>query len=84
LKAHAQDFLKNKQWPRDFVYVIDPAFNMVNAYDLRWEAPNETAYPSTFVLDRKGVVRFEKVSHEHGDRTQAAKMLAVVKGLPAD
>jgi peroxiredoxin len=84
LKAHATEFLKDKQWPKEFVYVTDPAFSMVNAYGLRWDAPGETAYPSTFVLDRKGIVRFAKISRSHGDRTKAADILEVIKGMPAD
>ncbi|HKI69366.1 MAG TPA: peroxiredoxin family protein, partial [Verrucomicrobiae bacterium] len=80
LKAHAKDFLemKGKQWPKDFTYVLDPDYTMVNAYGLRWDAPRETAYPSTFVLDKSGVVRFEKISHSHGDRTKAADILEEV------
>ncbi len=83
LKAHAEEFktMKGKQWPKDFLYVIDPDYTMVNAYNLRWNAPKETAYPSTFILDNKGVIRFEKISHGHGDRTKAADMLTEVKKI---
>ena len=84
LKAHATEFLKNKLWPKEFIYLTDPAYSMVNAYGLRWDAPGETAYPSTFVLDRKGVVRFAKISHDHGNRTKAAEVLETIKEIPAD
>jgi peroxiredoxin len=84
LKAHAAEFLKNKQWPKEFVYLTDPAFSMVNAYGLRWDAPGETAYPSTFALDRKGIVRFAKISHSHSDRTKAADMLEELKRTESD
>ena len=81
LKAHAEEFKswKGKQWPQEFLYVLDPDYTMVNAYHLRWDAPRETAYASTFLLDSKGVVRFAKISHTHGDRTQASNVLAEVK-----
>jgi peroxiredoxin len=75
LKAHAEEFIKNKQWPKEFIYVTDPSFSMVNAYGLRWDAPSETAYPSTFLLNGNGVVRFAKISRSHGDRTKAADIL---------
>ncbi|TAL02312.1 MAG: peroxiredoxin family protein [Verrucomicrobia bacterium] len=77
LKAHADEFvkMKNKQWPKDFLFVTDPDFTMVNSYGLRWDAANETAYPSTFVLDLTGKVTFAKTSHSHGDRTKAAEVL---------
>jgi thioredoxin-dependent peroxiredoxin len=86
LKAHAKEFAewKGKEWPKDFLYVMDPDYTMVNAYNLRWDARRETAYPSTFVLDRKGVVRFAKISHTHGDRTQASAILEEVKRLADD
>ncbi len=83
LKAHAAEFKtsKGKEWPADFLYVLDPDYTMINAYHLRWDAPRETAYPSTFVLDRKGVIQFAKISHGHGDRSKAAAILAEVKKL---
>ena len=83
LKAHAEEFKKwkGKEWPKEFLYALDPDYSMVNAYGLRWNAPRETAYPSTFVLDKKGVVRFAKVSQTHGGRTKAADALAEVKKL---
>ena len=84
LKAHATEFLKNKQWPKEFVYLTDPGFTMVNAYGLRWDAAGETAYPSTFMVDRKGIVRFAKVSRSHGDRTEAADVLKAIKEMPED
>jgi peroxiredoxin len=84
LKAHAEEFKtwKGKQWPSEFLYVLDPDYTLVNAYHLRWDAPRETAYPSTFIIDRQGVVRFAKISHTHGDRTKAGDVLAELKKLP--
>lgn len=76
LSAHAKEFLAQaKELPANYHLVIDPDYKVTNLYDLRWDAPQETAYPSTFVLDRKGVVKYEKISHEHGDRTSANDVL---------
>lgn len=84
LKTHAKEFAdwKGKQWPKEFLYVLDPDYTMVNAYNLRWDAPRETAYASTFVLDGKRIVRFAKISKSHGGRTKAAEVLEEVKRLP--
>ena len=49
---------------------------MTNSYGLRWDAPHETAYPSTFILDKNQTVLFEKISHSHGDRLSAQDALA--------
>lgn len=79
LKAHAQEFLQSKQWPSDFLFVVDPDYTFTNAYGLRWNAKNETAYPSTFILARGGKVQFAKTSQSHGGRLSAAEALAALK-----
>lgn len=76
LAQHAQEFLKHaQQLPSNFHLVIDPDYVFTNLYGLRWDAPAETAYPSTFLLSRDGTVTHRKISHEHGDRTTAAEVL---------
>jgi thioredoxin-dependent peroxiredoxin len=75
LKAHAQDFLQNKNWPNNFLFVVDPDYNFTKSYGLRWDARNETAYPSTFILDKENKVRFAHISKQHGDRLGSAAAL---------
>jgi peroxiredoxin len=81
LKVHAEEFKswKCKVWPNEFLFVLDPDFTMVSAYGLRWDAPRETAYPSTFVLDKAGLIRFAKVSHSHGGRAQVGEILEALR-----
>ncbi|MDX1563990.1 MAG: redoxin domain-containing protein [Phycisphaeraceae bacterium] len=80
LKAMAEDFLKNTRLPDHFKLLIDPGFEIVKAYGVRWEEPKETAYPSTFVLGRKRKVHWSKISRTHGGRATAEQIL---KALPA-
>lgn len=76
LDQHAKEFLaKQSDLPSNIVLVTDPDYAMTNAYGLRWDAPHETAYPSTFLLDKNQTVLFEKVSHSHGDRLSAQHTL---------
>lgn len=75
LKAHAQDFASGKGLPDDFDLVLDPDFAVTRAYGLRWDAPGETAYPSTFVIGPGRKVAFAKVSHGHGGRVKAPEIL---------
>ena len=76
LDQHAKDFLeKQAALPANIVLVTDPDYTVTKLYDLRWDAPHETAYPSTFVLDKKGMIVFEKISHSHGDRVSAEDAL---------
>ena len=76
LDRHAKEFLAQQaSLPANVVLVTDPDYTVTKRYDLRWDAPSETAYPSTFILDRHGSILFEKISKEHGDRTMASEIL---------
>lgn len=75
LKKRAEEFVGNKTMPKNFQMLLDPNYEFTTKYALRWNAKNETAYPSTFVIDAKGVVRFAKVSHSHGDRAKTEEIL---------
>jgi peroxiredoxin len=75
LGQRANEFLQDKNFPVSYEMLLDPDYKFTNLYGLRWDAPKETAYPSTFVLDKSGVIRFEKVSGQHGDRTTASEIL---------
>lgn len=76
LDQHAREFLaKQADMPSNIILVTDPDYRMTNLYGLRWDAPHETAYPSTFILDGKGRILFEKISRSHGDRLSAQDAL---------
>lgn len=79
LDEHAKEFVEGNTFPANFRFVVDPDYAFVNAYGLRWDAPNETAYPSTFVIDADGKIVFAKVSDGHGGRSSADEVL---KALP--
>jgi thioredoxin-dependent peroxiredoxin len=81
VQQYATDFITGQTLPENFHFVTDPDLKVVNLYGLRWDAPNETAYPSTIVADRQRIVRFVKVSRSHGDRSSAPDVLAVLQGL---
>lgn len=76
LEARAEEFLKGGSLPEPFTMVIDPDYKFTNAYGLRWNAPRETAYPSTFVIDSRGKITFAKISKGHGDRANPTAVLA--------
>jgi peroxiredoxin len=78
LEARANEFLADKKLPDNIELVLDPGYDFTNKYGLRWDAPHETAYPSTFLIDRQGIVFFSKVVREHGGRTTAAEILDVL------
>jgi peroxiredoxin len=80
LAKHAADFTGTEPLPSNFRVLIDPGYAFTNAYGLRWNAPKETAYPATFVIDRDGSIRFANVSLEHGGRTPVADVLKALAG----
>lgn len=79
LETRAQEFLKQTEFPAPLTLVLDPDHRFVTATGLRWEAPNETAYPSTFIVDADGTVTFRKISKTHGDRAEAADVLKEIQ-----
>ncbi len=81
LAEHANEFVRGKNLPDNFYLVLDPDYSFTSLYGLRWNAPNETSYPSTFLIDRSGVVRFAKISSTHGDRAGADSLLEALRGL---
>jgi len=78
LADHAREFMNGKTTPAGFHVVLDPDYVFTNLYGLRWDAPRETAYPSTFVVDSLGVVRFSKISRSHGGRASVDEVLQAV------
>ncbi|MGE3314328.1 MAG: peroxiredoxin family protein [Planctomycetaceae bacterium] len=81
LKSHAEDFVRGKTLPDNFLLLLDPDYKFTNSYHLRWDAKNETAYPSTFVIGQDGKIRFAKISMKHGGRSSPDEVL---KAIPAN
>ncbi len=79
LEKHAADFVSGKTLPAGYHLLIDPDYTFTEAYGLRWEAPNETAYPSTFVVGRDGTVTYAKISETHGGRASVEDVLKALK-----
>ncbi len=80
LAAKAKQFLGSKKLPDGFQMLLDPGYGFTNSWHLRWEAPNETAYPSTFVIGKNLNVTMARVSDSHGGRTTPATVLRVLAG----
>jgi peroxiredoxin len=83
LAGHAEAFVSAKDVPANFRLLVDPGYTFTLAYGLRWDAPSETAYPATFVVDRSGIVRFAQISRGHGGRTPAADVVTALAALGA-
>jgi peroxiredoxin len=84
LAAKAGEFLKEKKLPDHFEMLLDPDYVFTKAYGLRWDAAKETAYPSTFLIDRQGGVFFSKIVKSHGGRTTATEILSALPKTPTN
>jgi len=80
LREHAAEFAGEKPFPNHFHFLLDPDYKFVEKSHLRWDAPMETAYPSTFVIDGELRIRFAKVSRKHGGRSSPEEVLAALDG----
>ncbi|MGE0757489.1 MAG: peroxiredoxin-like family protein [Pirellulaceae bacterium] len=80
LDQHAKEFVTGKAFPTHFQFVTDPGYRFTNAYGLRWDAPNETAYPASFVIAQGGKVKFGRVSRSHGGRVPTEELLGQLTG----
>jgi thioredoxin-dependent peroxiredoxin len=81
LQEHAKTFSEDYKFPDNFLFTLDPDYSMINKYGLRWDASKETAYPSTFVINKKGEIVFSKVSTTHGDRADNEEIIEALGKL---
>ena len=84
LLAHAKEFSEDFKFPQNFYFTLDPDYSMINAYGLRWDAPRETAYPSTFVINKKGEIIFSKISNSHGGRATNEEIIDALGKLVSE
>ena len=84
LGKRAEEFLKGTELPKPLVLALDPDYKFTNAYGLRWDALNETAFPSTFVMDADRDVVFARVSKEHGKRVDVKDVLKALDEIKAE
>lgn len=81
LQTKANEFTEDFSLPDNFYFTLDSDYSMINKYGLRWDAPKETAYPSTFVVDKTGKIVYSKISKTHGGRAKADEVLEVLGKL---
>ncbi len=78
LDQRADEFLHGTQINKPLTFLLDPGFKFTNAYGLRWDAPNETTYPSTILVDKSGKISFVTISDSHLGRVSADDVLAAL------
>ena len=81
VQKHAEEFVAGLEVPPNFRLMIDPDYTFTRTYELRWEGEGETTYPSTFVIDRSGTIRYALISKTHGGRAPASDVLTALAAL---
>ena len=81
LQNHAKEFAEDFKFPDNFIFTIDPDYSMINQYGLRWDTPKETAYPSTYVINKNGEIVFSKISTTHGGRADNEEIFEALEKL---
>ena len=81
LVEHAREFSEDFKFPDNFYFTLDPEYTMIDNYGLRWDVPKETAYPSTFVINKQGIIMYSKISTTHGGRADTGDLLEVLGKL---
>lgn len=75
LTVRAREFVGEQKLPGHAKLVLDPDYKFTKAWRLRWDAPQETAYPATFVIQPDGKLTFAQISQTHGGRANVADVL---------
>jgi len=79
LKKKAEQFIGSKRIPAPVVLVRDDEMRMAEQWNLRWDMTRETAYPSTFVIDTNGRLKWKKTSDSHAGRSTVEEILTALK-----
>jgi len=58
--------------------VLDPDYAFANQYGLRWDDPNQTVYPSTFLVSKSRMIFFAHTGTSSSDLTPPTDALAAL------
>ena len=81
LQKNSKRFLGSRRLPDPIRVVRDDDMQMVKEWGIRWEAPNQTAYPATFVVDQNGRIAWKKVSSTSAGRSTVEEILRELRKL---
>jgi len=79
LEKRAKEFTapleKEVDLPGNFIFLVDQDYKITNQLNLRWDEPEETAYPAALVIDHDGYIQYSNVSDNHRGRATADEIL---------
>jgi peroxiredoxin len=78
LADDAAQMIGDQPLPANVHVVLDPDYVISTQYGLRWDAPDQTVYPSTFLVAKNRTVFFAHTGHTSSDLTPPADALAAL------
>jgi peroxiredoxin len=78
LADSAVQMIGDQPLPANIHVVLDPDYVFSTKFGLRWDAPNQTVYPSTFLIAQSGTVLFAHTGRTSSDLTSPSEALAVL------
>jgi alkyl hydroperoxide reductase subunit AhpC len=81
LQKMSDNISKNGGQPVGFLFMSDPQHTVINRYGLLNERSQGLPHPATFVIDKKGVVRWKSVDVNYRVRPTNQQILEALKAL---
>jgi peroxiredoxin len=81
LQKMSDSISKNGGQPVGLLFLSDPQHKVINRYGLLNERSQGLPHPATFVIDKKGVVRWKSVDVNYRVRPTNQQILAALKAL---
>ena len=78
LADDAAQMIGDQPLPANVHVVLDPDYVISTQYGLRWDAPDQTVYPSTFLVAKNRTVFFAHTGRSSSDLTPPADALAAL------
>ncbi len=72
-------FAEETAWP--YPILVDPTRDVIKAYGL-YDKENDTAWPTIYIVDQQGVLRYRGLSETKNERPTSRHVLAALKAIP--
>ena len=81
LQKMSDNISKNGGQPQGFLFLSDSQHKVIDRYGLLKERSQGLPHPATYVIDKKGVVRWKFVDVNYRVRPAGQQILAALKAL---
>jgi peroxiredoxin len=72
---------KNRGKPSGFLFLSDPGHKVINRYGILNESSQGLPHPATYVIDKRGIVRWKFAEIDYKVRPTNQQILTALKAL---